>query len=162
MAGGRPRKPTALHELQGTGQASRMNELEPVLAVRLPDKPSWIDSNPEALSLYNEVTMYVHRMGVATEVDGMGLSLLAHQMSIYIEMAHKVHEEGPIVTTVGSNGQDRTTAHPCLPQMSTALGSIFKIMREYGLTPSSRANVSTVKGDEPVDAMSDFLQGGGL
>ena len=158
MAGGRPRKPTALHDLQGTGQASRMNALEPVLVNRLPDKPEWIESNKAAEDLYNQVTMYVHKMGVGTEVDGMGLSLLAHQMSLYIEMAKAVHDEGTVITTIGSSGQERTITHPCIAQMGSTATSIFKIMREYGLTPSSRSNVSVTDEGEPDDKMAQFFE----
>ena len=158
MAGGRPRKPTALHDLQGTGQASRMNPLEPVLVNRLPDKPEWIESNEAANALYSEVSMHVHRMGVGSEIDGMGLSLLAHQMSLYIEMAKAVHDEGTVITTIGSSGQEKTMTHPCIAQMGSTATSIFKIMREYGLTPSSRSNVSTTDEGEPDDKMAQFFE----
>ena len=154
---GRPRKPTALHELHGTGQPSRMNQLEPVLAARMPDKPGWIEEDPLASALFNQVSQYVHNMGVATEVDGLGLALMADQLSIYIEMRKKIREEGTIITVMGSQGQEVTKAHPCLPQMSTTLGSIHKLMREYGLTPSSRGNVSVVDNASPVDSLEDFL-----
>ena len=154
---GRPRKPTALHELQGTGQPSRMNQLEPVLAGRLPDRPGWVDDDPVTAALYDQVAMYIHNMGVSTEVDGIGISLLADQLGIYIEMRKKVREEGTVITVEGSTGQMKTIAHPCLPQMQSTITTIHKFLREYGLTPSSRPNVSVIDNADSVDSLQDFL-----
>lgn len=157
MPAGRPRKPTALHKLQGTGQKSRMNQLEPVLANRLPDKPSWIEDDPMASSLYNQVVQYVHNMGVATEVDGLALSILADQLSIYIEMRSKIREDGTMIEVEGSQGQTRKVPHPCLAQMNSVVNQIHRFLREYGLTASSRANVSTLEKGGDVSSFDDFM-----
>lgn len=157
MPAGRPRKPTALHELQGTGQKSRMNPLEPVLASRLPDRPSWIEDDPMAMGLYDQVVQYVHNMGIATEVDGLALSILADQLSIYIEMRQKIRAEGVIIEVEGSQGQTKKIPHPCLPQMQTTVTTIHKFLREYGLTASSRPNVSSLDNDKEVNSFDDFL-----
>lgn len=157
MAGGRPKKPTALHDLQGTARPSRTNELEPVLTGRLPDRPEWVDEDQLTSALYDQVAMYVHNMGVATEVDGIGLSMLADQLAIYIEMRRKVREEGTVITVKGSSGQDRQIPHPCLPQMQSTITTIHKFLREYGLTPSSRPNVSVIDNEETVNTLDDFL-----
>lgn len=157
MPAGRPRKPTALHELQGTGQKSRMNGLEPVLANRLPDRPSWIEDDKLASGLYDQVVQYVHNMGIATEVDGLALSILADQLSIYIEMRSKIREEGTIIEVVGSQGQVKKIPHPCLGQMQATVTTVHRFLREYGLTASSRPNVSTIDKATEVSSFDDFM-----
>ena len=154
---GRPKKPTALHKLEGTAQPCRTNELEPVLEGRMPDRPSWLEEDPLATAIYNQVSQFTHNMGVVTEADGIGLSMLADQLAMYIEMRRKVREEGTVITITGSNGQDRTVAHPCLTQMQSLVTSIHKYLREFGLTPSSRPNVSVLDNEKPVDTLQDFL-----
>ena len=156
MPAGRPRKPTALHELQGTGQASRMNPNEPTPSKGLPDRPNWVDDDPVAASIYSEVTNYVHRMGVATEVDGIALSLLSDQLSIYLELRKQIREEGTVITVTGSQGQEKRMPHPALAQLNTTLGGVHKLLREYGLTAASRPNVSAIEEKE-VSSFEEFM-----
>ena len=156
MPAGRPRKPTALHELQGTGQASRMNPNEPRLDKQLPDRPQWVDEDPTAAAIYNEVSTYVHRMGVSTEVDGIALSLLSDQLSIYLELRRQIREEGTVITVTGSQGQERRVPHPALAQLNTTLAGVHKLLREYGLTAASRPNVSAIE-EKDITSFEEFM-----
>ena len=45
---GRPRKPRALHELDGTARSDRQNAREPLYPVEAPDKPAHIKKRPVA------------------------------------------------------------------------------------------------------------------
>lgn len=152
----RPKKPTAMHELQGTARPDRANPNEPRLPTQVPDAPSWVDEDPTTRALFDQVTRYVTDMNVATQVDGLALSLLADQLALYIELRQHIRKEGTVITTVGSQGQEKTQSHPALPQLNTTLGSIHKLLREYGLTAASRSNVS-VHEEKDVDSFDDFL-----
>ena len=156
MPAGRPKKPSALKELQGTARPDRSNPSEPRLPVRIPDAPAWVDEAPTTRALFDQVTKYVTDMNIATQVDGLALSLLADQIALYIELRSHIREEGTVVTVTGSTGQDKTMAHPAIPQLNQTLGSIHKLLREYGLTAASRSNMSAHE-EKDVDSFADFL-----
>ena len=156
MPAGRPRKPTVLHKLAGTYRADRANALEPMPARRLPDRPSWVTDDPTTEALYNAVSQYIHTMGIATEVDGIAMGLLADQLALYIELRAAIREDGAIIVVEGSSGQERRIAHPAIPQLAQTLANVTKLLREYGLTAASRANVTQIDSDT-VDTFEDFL-----
>ena len=157
MAGGRPRKPTALHELEGTGQASRMNPDEPRLPAAIPERPEWVDPYGEAGAIYAQVTEYANRMGVTTESDGIALGILADQIALYIELRDTVRKQGNVLEVEGASGQVKYIPHPCLAQMNATLTTIHKFLREYGLTAASRPNVSSIPVKD-VSTFDDFLK----
>lgn len=147
------KKPTALKELQGTARADRANPDEPRLPAELPDRPTWIDNDPTTAAMFDQVVEYVHNMKVSTRVDGIALSLLADQLTLYMEMREIIREEGlSMVTPAGNN-----VRHPLLTPMNQSLTSIHKLLREYGLTAVSRSLVSAV--EEEGDEFEDFLGG---
>ena len=155
MPAGRPRKPTHLHQLEGTGRKERLNALEPAPRKGLPDRPQWVDEDPVTSQLFNAASQYINNMGVATEVDGIAIGLLADQLALYIELRAAIRREGSIIETEGSKGQIKTQAHPAIPQLNQTLGAIHKLLREYGLTAASRANVS--RQEDSGDDFEDFL-----
>ena len=83
---GRPRKPTKLKELNGTLRPDRTNPNEPKLPVSLPDRPSWLDEDPLAAQLFDQVTKYMVDMNVGTHVDGLALSMLSDQVAMYLRL----------------------------------------------------------------------------
>lgn len=152
----RPRKPTALHELQGTVRKDRHNALEPQPQKGLPDRPSWVDHDPVTASLFDAATQYIHGMNIATRVDGIAIGLLADQLGLYIQLRDLIREDGVIVEMEGSKGQTRRVANPAIPQLNQTLGNIHKLLREYGLTAASRSQVS-VSEEKEIDSFNDFL-----
>lgn len=155
MPAGRPKTPTVLKELRGTYRKDRanLNEPKPPVLTEVPDAPFWVDDCPQTKSLFDQVTRYVMNMKVATQVDGLALSLLADQLSIYIDLRSQIRKEG--ITVVDSSG--KTKAHAALGQLNNTLTQIHKFLREYGLTAASRSNVSAAE-EKDVDAFEDFLK----
>ena len=94
---GRPKKPTALKELTGTAQPCRMNPNEPRPEVGLPDMPSWLTDDPVASALYEQVGTYIAEMKIGTRADGLGVAMLADQLTMYIELRHQVRTEGAAI-----------------------------------------------------------------
>lgn len=157
MAMGRPRKPTGLHELEGTVRKDRHNQLEPQPKKGLPDRPMWVEQDPVTASLFDAVTKYVDDMKISTAVDGIALGLLADQLGLYITLREAIREDGSIISETGVKGQEKRIAHPAIPQLNQTLGNIFKLLREYGLTAASRSNVS-VQEEKPIDGFESFLK----
>lgn len=151
------KKPTALKELQGTARADRANPLEPRPSVGIPDAPAWIDEDPVTRQLFDQVTKYIVDMKVATQVDGLALSLLADQLSLYLEIRNEIRSRGVMLQEEGSTGQTVTKPNPLLPQLNSAYTAIVKMLREYGLTAASRTNVSMIEERE-IDTFEEFLK----
>lgn len=156
MPAGRPKKPTAMKELSGTAQPCRMNPNEPRPEVGLPDVPFWVGDDPLTQGLFDQVSKYVADMQVGTVADGVGLAMLADQLALYLELRQQVREEGAVMEVEGANGQTRKIPHPALPAMQAAFGSVYKMLREYGLTAASRSNVDA-QLEKEVNTFDDFM-----
>jgi P27 family predicted phage terminase small subunit len=155
----RLKKPTGLKELHGTARPDRANPNEPRPPVEMPDAPAWIDEDPVTRELFDQVTRYVTDMNIATQVDGLALSMLADQVSLYVETRNLIRRQGLFEESEGSQGQIVKKAHPGLPILNQCLGNIHKLLREYGLTAASRSNVSA-KEEKEVNTFQDFINGG--
>lgn len=157
-AAGRPRKPTAIKALNGTLRPDRTNPNEPKLDVCLPDRPSWLDEDPLSAQLFDQVTSYMKDMGVGTRVDGLALSLLSDQVALYLRLRKTILNEGELITTQNTNGDPVIKPHPAITPLNQAFANINRLLREYGLTASSRSNLNA-RTEEPVNTFEDFLNG---
>jgi len=159
-AAGRPKKPTAIKKLEGTYRSDRAYDNEPDLPVSLPDRPSWLDEDPLASQLFDQVTKYMVTMQVGTSVDGLALSMLSDQVAMYLRLRKTVLEEGEIITTLNTAGIEVMKPHPALAPLNQAFANCQRLLREYGLTASSRANLNArVDDGSQINTFEDFLGG---
>lgn len=157
---GRPRKPTALKELQGTLRSDRVNTNEPKMPVSLPDRPEWIDDDLLTAQLFDQITKYMALMQVSTQVDGIALSMLADQLALYLRLRRTLLEEGELITAVNVNGDPVIKPHPAISPFNQAYANITRMLREYGLTASSRSNINArTDGETSINTFEDFLNG---
>lgn len=159
-AAGQPRKPTALKKLEGTYRKDRAVGNEPDLKVELPDRPHWLDEDPLAAQLFEQVTKYMVAMQIGTSVDGLALSMLSDQVAMYLRLRRTILEEGELITTVNTNGDQVIKPHPALGPLNQAFTNCQRLLREYGLTASSRAGVNArADAGAPINTFEDFLNG---
>lgn len=157
---GRRKKPTALKMLTGTLRANRVNPNEPRLDLCLPDRPSWVDGDKVSAQLFDEVSHYISDMNIATRVDGIGISLLSDQIAMYLRLRERILIEGDLITTANMHGEPVTKVHPGLSALNATFSQIHKMLREYGLTASSRASVNArIDSPESTNTFEDFLNG---
>ena len=97
-------------------------------------------------------------MSIHTQVDGVALSLLADQMATYLRLRQVVLEEGEVIEQMSGAGNVIKKVHPALPQMQSCFAAILRMLREYGLTASSRTNVSANLETE-INTFEDFING---
>ena len=150
------KKSAAIRELHGSRTRPHHSKSEPQPTVGMPDKPVWLESDTLASGLYDEVARYVEGMKVATAVDGVALSMLADQLSIYIGLREQVRREGVIIELEGSMGQIKQVPHPAMVLIDRNANLIIKLLREYGLTAASRANIKT-ELDAEVNTFEQFM-----
>lgn len=157
-AAGKPKTPTAKKKLTGTYRPGESNKYEPMLPASLPDRPPWVDEDPDTAAIFDQVVEYCRYMGIHTKVDGIGVSLLAEQLVQYLQLRAVIREEGMMIKHVATNGSEVTKVHPALAQMNAQFGALLRMLREYGLTASSRANVSAAPEQE-INSFDDFMNG---
>ncbi len=155
---GRPRKPTELKKLTGTFRNDRAFPNEPKLGVSFPDKPEWLDADPLSSELFDQVSKYMVDMRVSTSVDGLAISLLADQVALYLRLRKQLLEEGEMIHTPNSAGEIIMKAHPAIVPMNQSFVNITRLMREYGLTASSRSNLATKDEPSDISSFEDFLK----
>jgi len=152
------RKPTALKELEGTDREDRGNALEPRLKPQLPDRPAWVDDDNRTAKLFDQITEYVDEMKISTRVDGIALGLLADQLDIYLTLRKDIRDNGPVLKVANKYQGDTVKTNPAMAQINAAYTNIFRMLKEFGLTPVSRASVNTIK-EEDKDDFKSFLEG---
>lgn len=153
---GRPAKPTALKQLEGTTRKDRLNPNEPTPPVGIPDMPTWLNDDPTASALYAQVSEYIVNMQVGTHADGVGIAMLADQLALYLELREQVRREGAVLELEGSTGQTKKVPHPALAPLNTAFGNVHKMLREYGLTAASRSAVNA-QTEKDIGSFDDFM-----
>lgn len=148
----RPRKPTAIKKAAGTLQKCRTNPAEPQLHPELPPPPAGLDDR--VLAAYMEHGKRVLDMRVMTRADVGALVGLA---SAYVEieratetLAAFVIENGSEYYEANGNSGRQIKPHPALSVRQSADSRYRAWCTQFGLTPSSRSNVSAIedKGDK--------------
>lgn len=158
MPGGRPSKPNALKLLQGNPGQRRLNNAEPVLAVRMPDAPAWLDGKAQAA--WRELASVLTEMRVVTDADKKALELLCDAYSEYRTARSAIREHGSSYKSATEGGGFIIRSRPEVAIASDAWRRVKSLLSEFGLTPSSRTKV---KSAEPstVDPFEVFLNGSG-
>ena len=132
MARGRKRGTVA--QLNARGSKYANDRIDPNAELGKPDCPQWLD--PDAYQHFHSLADALSARGVLTVGDGMALGLLADAMKQYIQAKKMIDKDG--LTTTGSNGN--LIAHPAQRIMSNAWDRLYKISREFGLTPATRTS----------------------
>jgi len=159
---GRKPKPTAMKLLSGTLQKCRTNKQEAKLQkiTKAPPPPKWFSSL--AKKIYKDTTRQLLASKVLSPVDLQMLVTYCQEYANYMEIMQKFSpgkgghvEEERVVISHTKSGTIRQV-NPLLKIAQASLEKAKSIGVEYGLTPSSRAKVKTVKDDEE-DEVQKFL-----
>jgi len=127
--------PTAELERRGTLKKSRRAD-EPEVAAGVPPKPDGLGEHGAAL--WDELAEPLAAAGVLTPLDGKALQLACRDWEEYHEHLTTLDEEGRILESkTGSKYQ-----HPAEGMKNRALDRLRRWLIEFGLTPSSRSNVT--------------------
>ena len=99
-------------------------------------------------------------MNVGTRVDGLALSLLSDQVAMYLRLRRTILDEGELINTQNINGDPVIKPHPAISPLNQAFTNINRLLREYGLTASSRSHLNArADVDSPINTFEDFLNG---
>lgn len=152
MAGRKP-VPTALKLMRGNPGKRPINKREPKPAVGIPVAPDHLSKR--AAAVWPILTGKLSAMGVLTTADGHALELLAEAYAEWRDASDAVREHGQ---TYESQTQNGTIIRP-RPEVSIASDAwrrVAKMLTDFGLTPSSRAKLST-GSDAPDESEARFF-----
>lgn len=145
-------KPTALKVLQGNPGGRSLNMNEPKPAVRIPEPPE--ELSPDARKEWNRLTPYLLRMGLISDADRAAFSAYCQSYGRWIEAERYLRDEGEIIVTDKGN----LVQNPRLWVSNKAFEQMYKLLADFGLTPSSRSKLQV--GAPVEDEMDEFMRRG--
>ena len=143
MGKGRKKLPTAMKEMQGTLEKSRVleNEMQVDLVTQLPEAPELL-STIGAEEWY-KVTSQLFNLKMLHHIDLRLIESYCNEMALYIECESELRKNGRVDVFKNTNGDIiRSQAKPYVKMKNDALNNALKLAAQFGLTPVARANIS--------------------
>ena len=141
--------PTATKKRRGNPGRRPLNDQEPA-SPPVAKPPRWLRKH--ARKHWAKLAPVLEGMGVLTQADQVALALLATAIADYIDACDQVAAEGSVVTS----HQGSPYQHPAVGIAHRAHDRILRLLREFGLTPSSRTGLQ-VPAQDAGDLMGDLL-----
>jgi len=137
-----------------------MNPNEPVLPSIIPPIPSWLSEDGQ--KAFSELSTLLHDMSVLTQADELALTLLCDAYSEYKSAKEIVNSLGATVEIMSREGNSKPTIRPEVQIANQAFVRVFQLLKEFGLTPSSRAKVNAIENasSTPDVKIENFFNGG--
>lgn len=154
------RLPTELKKQRGTLRKDRMNENEPKLPSIIPPIPTWLSEDGQ--KAFSELSNLLHDMSVLTQADELALTLLCDAYSEYKRAKEVVNELGATMEVTSREGNSKSVIRPEVQIANQSFVRVFQLLKEFGLTPSSRAKVNAIEnqGNTPDVKIENFFNGG--
>ncbi len=137
------RLPTEIKKQRGTLRADRVNDKEPQLESYKPAIPNWLDE--EGKSAFVDLSNILFDMKVLTKADKLALELLSDAYSEYKKAKDVISKLGQTQEVTSREGNTKTMLRPELQIANQSFVRIFQLLKEFGLTPSSRAKVNALE-----------------
>lgn len=135
-------KPQALKKLQGTYRKDRDGGADSALNKTKPRCPAWLSKDAKAQ--WKKISKDLYEAGLLRNVDGDALAAYCNAYALWKEATLVVQEKGILIK--GKKG---------IPYQNPALGvaniqsrEMVKLLKEFGMTPVSRARLVPDKPEE--------------
>ena len=151
MTMGRPRKPTALHLLEGTSHPGRLPKAEPKPKPVKPKLPSYLGL--DGRRHWNDLAGKLERMGVLTEVDQDVLGLYCDAFDRWRKAERAIRREGEVIS-MGEKGY--RAPNPWLQVRNRALDDLRRWAPELGIGAASRSRIEVKKADGAENPLKDI------
>lgn len=131
--------PTRIKLIQGNPGKRKLNDREPEPPAGAPECPEYLDA--VARGEWDRLVKILLAMRVLTEADYIALGNLCQSYSTMIDAQRKLSKAGILYKSQSGYIQQS----PLLGIVNSQMTLINALVREFGLTPSSRTRVSTVE-----------------
>ena len=146
-------KPTVLKLLEGNPGKRPLNMNEPKPDSQIPECPMWLEA--EAKIEWDRIVPELHKLRLLTKIDITALIGYCQSWARYVEAEKYLSDNDTIFIT--NTGYMQQVPQVGMSQKYLKLCQSF--MTEFGLTPSSRAKLSS-PAENPDDEMEKFLKVG--
>jgi len=136
--------PTELKKQRGTFRQDRHNPSEPKLPSTIPPTPTWLSEQGQ--KSFIELSHILHDMTVLTLADSMALEMLCDSYSEYKSAKEIINTLGSTYIVTSREGNEKAFIRPEVQIANQAFVRVFQLLKEFGLTPSSRAKVNAIEG----------------
>lgn len=140
MARGRKKLPTVIHLANGNPSKKKFSPDEPMPPAVIPECPKFLDKY--AKQEWKSISVQLHEQGLLTSVDGAALALYCQAYARWRRAEEEIQKTDMIMKA--STGLLITS--PWIGISNKAVDHCLKFLREFGLTPSSRASLTVGKG----------------
>jgi P27 family predicted phage terminase small subunit len=159
-------EPSILKYIRGNPSKESLPTSEPTPALVQQDFPPPKTLDAKGIEVWNDMVPKLARMRVLTEADVPTLTRYCIESSLYLVCYEKVKlggEEYTILETDPTRTDGRlrikyTQVAPWATQMHRHHAAMLRIEQEFGMTPSSRSQVSTTNGNAESDQIAAFVQ----
>ena len=155
---GRPPKPAALKELEGTARKDRTNAAAPPGApLAAPPCPPGLTEREQAA--WAELEAVVLPMRVVTASDLPAFRQMVTTLAIAEDARATVNAEGQTYTVNTESGAVHRK-HPAVEVFFSAQKQLSVALSRFGLTPADRQRVSVLGAESEGDPLDEFAVGG--
>ena len=145
-------KPQALKHLHGTHRPDRDSGLDNVLDQRKPYCPAWLDGSAKAE--WKRIATPLHDVGLLKYVDRAALAAYCTAYSRWEKAEKLIQKSGLLMKTQKGN----IIQNPAVGTANVAMRQMMKILKEFGMTPSSRARLMVNNdGELKEESLADIL-----
>ena len=135
--------PTELKKQRGTLRKDSLNPNEPKLPCIIPPIPTWLSEDGQ--KAFAELSTLLHDMSVLTQADELALTMLCDSYSEYKKAKEIVNELGSTMEVTSREGNSKSVIRPEVQIANQSFVRVFQLLKEFGLTPSSRAKVNAIE-----------------
>lgn len=137
------RTPTAMKELAGNPGHRPLPKDEPKPTVEVPEPPDFLERH--AIEEWYRIAPILKQLNIVTLLDRTALTMYCEAYGRWVDALYQVRLTGGnlIVTKQGNIIQN-----PALGVANRSFDHLRDILREFGLTPTTRAKVTTAKSGE--------------
>src|SRR3954453_11760521 len=135
-------KPTAIKRLEGNPGKRKLNEVQPTPTLGAPECPDHLDD--VARKEWDRLTSILVAMKVLTEADYIALANLCQAYSTLVNAQKQMNKTGILYKSKSGYIQQS----PLLGIIHTQTTIVNNLLREFGLTPSSRTRVAIAEPEK--------------
>lgn len=138
----RKKEPTALKIAKGNPGKKKLNELEPMPDIGLPEMPDHLTA--DAKKEWKRIGEQLYKLGILSVIDGTILAAYCQAFAEWRKASKELNKKGSdYVVSDPVNGQMKK--NPWVLISDSAQDRMFKYLRELGLSPASRPNINIDK-----------------
>ena len=151
----RPRKPTALHVLNGNPSKIKnlgQGEPKPAPVIETPKPPAWM--NADGKKMWKRQAPGLQRIGLLTEADVESFIMLCQSFGEWVEAVKDIKQNGKYYVYTNKAGAENEVERPVVRVEDKAYARYKSMCTEFGVSPASRTRIEV----KPIEGEQDPME----